>query len=114
MKKHGCLPGDEGFISGYFLAALIIVCALNTVILQNLNLRAQTIRNIDREQLYLAAESAALAELRCRLENSEELDSPYIVTVYGPQPEIMRVTLNNGSVYDYETDRNENGQSLLQ
>ena len=114
MQKRGRWPGDDGFIAGYFLAAMIIICALSTVILQNLNERAQTIRNIEREQLYLAAESAALAEVRCMLENGELTESLYLMTVNGPETETMRIYIRNGKIYDYETDRNENGQSFLQ
>ncbi|MBE6118311.1 MAG: hypothetical protein E7188_07170 [Erysipelotrichaceae bacterium] len=110
MKKKESLPGNEpGFITVWFAAAMIVICAMNAVLLVNLNRRAEVIHNIRRENLYLAAESRALDELRCRLENGEELTSPVTLSISHPAPETLIVTLHDGHIYDYETVRKEAG-----
>ena len=110
MRKAESLPGNEhGFITVYFIAAMIVICAMNTVLLMNLNRRAEVIRNMRKENLYLAAESRALDELRCRLENGEEPVSPVVLYINDPAPETLIVEIHNNRIYDYETVRKEAG-----
>ena len=110
MRKRESLPGSEkGFITVYFIAAMIVICAMNTVLLVNLNHRAEVVRNMKKENLYLAAESKALDELRCRLVNGEVLSSPVTLYISSPAPETLIVTIHNNRIYDYETVRKEAG-----
>ena len=110
MRKKESLHGSEhGFITVYFIAAMIVICAMNAVLLVNLNHRAEVIRNMKKENLYLAAESRALDELRCRLENGEELTSPVMLYISWPAPETLAVTIRSNRIYDYETVRKEAG-----
>ena len=110
MRKRESLPGSEnGFITVYFIAAMIVICAMNMVLLVNLNHRAEVIRNMKKENLYLAAESKALDELGCRLANGEAIPSPVTLYISGPAPETLIVTIHNNRIYDYETVRKEAG-----
>ncbi len=101
---------ERGYISAYFLAALLFIFTLNGIILLNLDKRSMTVANMMRENEYLTAETKAIRDLQCRIANGEEFTSPVYLTVEGPRTETLVIELKNGKVWDYTCIRNENGQ----
>lgn len=123
MKKniHLHVSNDEGFISAYFLVLFMQIIVIFTILLANMNRYLEMKKNISQYTTYIGIENKIIQYLNA-LETDEliedtvlinditfqyEVNEPYI-TVYISEPiqETMFIECNeDGTIYDYETDR---------
>lgn len=112
----------KGFVCSYYLMIFLIVTVFVSVLIRNISNRIRLTMNVNNINSYLSEEAAVLSFIRCEYANgrteygtfrtsgihfSADADGDCItVIVYDPVPEIIRISLKDGYVFDYDTVRN--------
>lgn len=121
LMKNRSFRRNSGFISTYFFALFLYCLSLIAIISENHLYRLETVRQIEEVNLYLSAEIRITNALKCRLLNEAYDPEPIViddiyalprfredrieVEVLQPVRETLLYTLQNHSVYDYESVR---------